>query len=104
MATVSTQSLLALGVVVLLFCTSRLRIYLRLRKIPGPALAALTDFWMFAKLWNGETWRDMSVHLHETYGSVVRYGPKRVMFNKASAIPTIFSTSNLLEKVCISFC
>ncbi|KAJ9615703.1 hypothetical protein H2200_001779 [Cladophialophora chaetospira] len=69
-----------------------------LRHIPGPPLAKLTNFWLARKFWNKETFCDIAVDLDRRYGPVVAYGPNRVLFSDASAVPVIFNTKDALPK------
>lgn len=73
--------------------------YSHLKSIPGPIAAAFSDLWLFRICLTKQHWRHVSADLHRKYGSVVRYGPNRVAFSDASAIHTIFGTTNLFEKV-----
>lgn len=91
-------TILFLSLLCLISVSRVLYTYVQARKIPGPRLAALTDFWLFAKVWRGGNWQDISVKLHKQYGPVVRTGPKRVIFSKANAVPVIFGTSEVMEK------
>ncbi len=75
--------------------------YWSLRHIPGPVLAKLTNFWLARKFWNLENFPDIAVELDRKYGPVVAYGPNRVLFSDASAVPVIFNTKDVLPKVCL---
>jgi hypothetical protein len=74
--------------------------YWRLRHIPGPPLAAWTDFWLMRQLNGTEKFYDVRKRLHQRYGLVQRYGPNRVMFSDVSAIHSVLPASNILPKVC----
>lgn len=73
--------------------------YWRLRHIPGPWQAKLTDFWLARKFWNGEVFPDIAKDLDKKYGSVVAYGPNKVLFSDPAAVGTIFNTRNPFPKV-----
>lgn len=73
--------------------------YNRLRHIPGPLVPSLTDFWLQSKIWRGGNFADVVPELHKKYGPVVRWGPNRVSFASAAAIPAIYSTKNVFPKV-----
>jgi hypothetical protein len=60
--------------------------YWRLRYIPGPPLAAWTNFWLMRQLNGKEKFYDVRKRLHQNYGPVQRYGPNRVMFSDVSAV------------------
>ncbi len=76
--------------------------YWSLRHIPGPPLAKLTNFWLARKFWNKESFPDIAVDLDRKFGKVVAYGPNRVLFSDASAVPVIFNTKDALPKVCLA--
>lgn len=68
------------------------------RHIPGPFLAKFTDLWLAWKIWTKTSPIDLQLDLHERYGPIVRYGPNRVLFSDASAVPVIFNTKHPLRK------
>ncbi|KIW83515.1 hypothetical protein Z517_02760 [Fonsecaea pedrosoi CBS 271.37] len=72
--------------------------YWRLRHIPGPFAAKFTNLWLFRKTRNNEYFDSIALALDRQYGSVVRYGPNRVLFSDASAVGVVFSTRNALPK------
>ena len=76
--------------------------YGKLRHIPGPLGAKLTNFWLARKLWNGESFVDIARDLDRKYGPVVVYGPNRVLFSDPAAVPVLFNTKDPLPKV--NFC
>lgn len=70
----------------------------RLRHIPGPFLASITNFqraqWVTTK----------RAHLilqdvHEKYGEVVRIGPNTVVFSNPEVIPTVYTARTGFPKV-----
>ncbi|KIY02570.1 uncharacterized protein Z520_01035 [Fonsecaea multimorphosa CBS 102226] len=75
-----------------------LKRYLRLRHVPGPLLAALTDLWFAYRFWTGTNFDRLATELHQKYGPVVRLGPNRLIFSKASAIPVIHRTTDVMPK------
>lgn len=72
--------------------------FLRLRHIPGPRLAAVTDLWAATKTWRGERYHNFIRDLHIQYGPVVRWGPNRVSFSQPEAIPAIYGTKDVFPK------
>ena len=70
--------------------------YLRnwsLRKIPGPSLAAFSNFWLLYQCRRG--WRYRAVDdLHKKYGKVVRIQPNHVSIADENAINTIYGHGN----------
>ena len=93
----------AFGAVVLLclFLANVLQRYWRLRHIPGPPLASVTNLWYLYQSWNGVGFKTLTRELHERYGPVVRVGPRRVFFAQPDAIPVIFSITHPFKKVSI---
>ena len=63
--------------------------YLRLRQVPGPFLAAWTNFprvsWVLSKRAH-----EIHIGLHEKYGDLVRFGPNMVSVADPREIPTIY--------------
>lgn len=69
-----------------------------LYKVPGPVLAALTNWYrMYYTVvgWRGDI---QQTKLHEKYGDVVRYGPNLVSFANPTAIPDIYGIGKPLSK------
>ena len=54
--------------------------WLRLRHVPGPFVASLTDFWLAFHYWRDVHYEDLIAGLHEKYGPIVRLGPSRLSF------------------------
>jgi hypothetical protein len=79
--------------------TVLLKRHLRLRHVPGPFLASLTDLWLTRKFWSGEGFGQITTDLHRKYGPIVRLGPNRLIFSNASAIPVIYRTTDVMPKV-----
>jgi hypothetical protein len=92
--------LLSTGLLGVYIVLSSVRQYWRLRHIPGPPLAAWTDFWLMRQLNGTEKFYDVRKRLHQDYGPVQRYGPNRVMFSDISAVHSVLPGSNILPKVC----
>jgi hypothetical protein len=61
-----------------------------LRQIPGPRLAAITDFWRLVITWNRRP-EQTYLHLHAQYGPVVRIGPRTISFSSPGAVPVIYA-------------
>lgn len=73
--------------------------YNRLRHIPGPLLPRLTDTYLQWRLRaRGENYVDILHDLHARYGPVVRWGPNRVSFAPAAAIPLIYGSKDVFPK------
>ncbi|KAF4428950.1 hypothetical protein FACUT_9213 [Fusarium acutatum] len=79
--------------------TIALKNYLRLKHVPGPFLAQLTEFWLMRKIWKGESWAEIELKLHQDYGDVVRWGPRNVLFSDPAVIPAIYGTKNVFNKL-----
>ena len=104
------MSFQALSLALAVFCTTtfvlytlatRLYIYLRLRHIPGPFAASLTNLWLLTKMRRG-SWREAMIQLDRKYGPVVKYGPQRVLFSQVDAVPIIYGTTNVMPKASFS--
>lgn len=87
------------GVLVLILVTIQsARTWWRLRHIPGPFLASITDLYRI-------NWvRSKEAHLklqkcHEKYGKVVRIGPNTVSFSDPVAIPIVYPMRPGIPKV-----
>lgn len=75
-----------------LYLLSRLLLnFLRLRNIPGPFLASITDLWRARHQWRGSL-RANLIRLHEEKGPLVRYGVNSVSINDPSAISIIYGS------------
>jgi hypothetical protein len=90
----SILALIAFSVVVL----NRLFSYLRLRHIPGPHFAALTNLVRRHWVSTGNS-HDIHTGLHRQYGTVVRSGPNAVMVSQPKAIEKIYGFKQRFEKV-----
>jgi hypothetical protein len=95
----ATLPVLLVGITLSLLFGKLFLQYWNLRHIPGPWRAKLTNFWLARKFWNGELWNDVAVDLDKQYGRVVAYGPNRVLFSDAAAVPVIFNTKKAFPKV-----
>jgi hypothetical protein len=84
------------------YITTRLQRYLRLKHIPGPALASWSNIWLW-KVLNSGSWRQEAIKLDQKYGPVVRYGPERVMFSQLEALQ-LYGISNVMQKVLLQSC
>lgn len=74
------------------------RSYIRLRHIPGPPAAALTNF--VRRSWvNTGNAHEIHTNLHSKYGTVVRFGPNAVMVSQPDAIEKIYGFKRRFEKV-----
>lgn len=63
----------------------------QLRKVPGPLLASITDFWRAWYQYHGQL-RDKLVALHEKHGPIVRYGVHSISLSDPSAIDIIYGS------------
>lgn len=68
-----------------------------IHKFRGPVLASFTDLWRLIHAYRGTLFplRD----LHDTYGDVVRIGPRALSFRDPRAIRDIFGAGKNWEKV-----
>jgi len=72
--------------------------YWKLRHIPGPFMAAMTDFWR-ARTQRSSRSRDWLHKLHREYGPLVRIAPNTVSVGDAGSVKTIFTTKGDFKKV-----
>lgn len=63
----------------------------KLHAIPGPFLAGISDLWRALYMWQGKL-RSKLVELHQTHGTVVRYGVNSVSISDPDAISTIYAS------------
>ncbi|KAK6532617.1 hypothetical protein TWF281_006799 [Arthrobotrys megalospora] len=77
--------------------TILLRNHLRLRRIPGPFLAGLTNLWRVYYVKKGDA-QDTYVRLHKKYGNVVRVGPNCVSVSGLDAIQAIYNVQDKFPK------
>ena len=87
-----------LGAVLILTSLQLFRTWWRLRHIPGPILASITNF---QRVWWVKTKRAHLIHqeMHEKYGEVIRIGPNTVIFSNPEIIPTVYVTKPGFIKV-----
>lgn len=90
---------LCLGLSLLYLAVFFVRRYQALSHVPGPRLAAWTDFWLHYKYRSNVNAKQLYRDLRKQYGPTFRYGPNRVMFSDIAAVPIIYGTTNVFEKV-----
>ena len=73
--------------------------YNRLRSIPGPFLAGITDVWRWAQQNQKTFYGNVLTDLHRKYGTAVRIGPNLVSFSDPDAIPVIYGAKPIFRKV-----
>ncbi|KAG4435700.1 hypothetical protein IFR05_008812 [Cadophora sp. M221] len=59
-------------------------------RIPGPLLAAYSDWWRLWLVWRGRP-EVAHIKLHEKYGPVVRLGPNMVSYSDPDAVKVIYA-------------
>jgi len=74
------------------------RRYWRLRHIPGPFLASVTDLWRAKKQRSGPT-KPWLQALHQQHGSLVRIGPNTISVSDAASMKIVFSSKGDFRKV-----
>ncbi|KAF3902746.1 hypothetical protein AA313_de0203238 [Arthrobotrys entomopaga] len=74
-----------------------IRNHLRLRRIPGPFLAGLTNLWRVYYVKKGDA-QVTYVRLHKKYGNVVRVGPNSVSVSGLEAIQAIYNVQDKFPK------
>src|SRR4030088_528640 len=70
-----------------------LRSYLRLRHVPGPFLASLTNIPRLSWVLSNRA-HDIHIALHKKYGPLVRFGPNMVSVQDPAEISTIYGINN----------
>ncbi|KAF2162917.1 hypothetical protein M409DRAFT_68872 [Zasmidium cellare ATCC 36951] len=70
----------------------------RLKRFPGPRLAAWTDLWRVLDTYFGSHKPPSSIILHRKYGDIVRVGPNALTFSNPQAIKDIYGTDNRYPK------
>jgi hypothetical protein len=89
----------AIGLLFLSLGYQLVRTYWRLKDIPGPFWAKLTNlprvFWVKTRRSHEILW-----DLHEKYGECVRLGPNMVAFSDPALIPNIYPIRPGFPKVC----
>jgi hypothetical protein len=99
----STPKNVVVWAVILLVALSTLytaRTWWRLRHIPGPFLASLTDLYRMS--WIPTTRAHLKLQAcHDRYGKVVRIGPNTVSFSDPVAIPDVYPVRAGMPKVCL---
>jgi hypothetical protein len=78
------------------------RTWWRLRHIPGPFWAGITDLYRMNWVWTTRAHLKLQ-QCHERYGKVVRIGPNTVSFSDPVAIPEVYPVRAGLPKVSLEF-
>ncbi|GME34987.1 Cytochrome p450 [Neofusicoccum parvum] len=71
---------------------------LRLRGIPGPFLARLSQFYALGLTAKNNQFHIEVDKLHRQYGDFVRIGPRHISINRASAIPLVYGPPSRCPK------
>lgn len=99
-ATVSSPALIALGIFpfiwFLAFVVYQLYIH-PLAKHPGPLLGRITRLYDLYHAYKGDK-HILLYHLHQEYGTVVRYTPNTVSINDPAALKAIYSHGANVQK------
>lgn len=94
------RAALTLGAAFVLYCSAvvvyRLTLH-PLAKYPGPKLAKITGFYAVYHAYIGDLHLDMW-RCHECYGSLVRYGPNKLIANTNTAVPEIYARTANVQK------
>ena len=96
--TVGTGVSLVASVAILLTVLQLWRTWWRLRHIPGPFPASITNF-QRARWVTTKRAHLILQEMHERYGELVRIGPNTVAFSNPEAIPTVYTTRTGFPKV-----
>ncbi|KAL4915852.1 putative benzoate 4-monooxygenase cytochrome P450 [Aspergillus aurantiobrunneus] len=71
--------------------------YSRLRHIPGPLAASVSNLPRFSWVW-GRRAHEIHIDLHRKYGKLVRFGPNMVSVSDPGEIPVIYGFSGKYHK------
>lgn len=74
------------------------RSYFKLRRIPGPFLAAWSNIPRFYWVWSRRA-HEIHITLHEKYGKLVRVGPNMVSVGDPAEIHNIYGSTAKFQKV-----
>ncbi|KAF7183368.1 hypothetical protein CNMCM7691_003567 [Aspergillus felis] len=72
--------------------------YTRLRRIPGPFFASLSNIPRFYWVWSRRA-HDIHIDLHRKHGKLVRFGPNMVSVGDPKEVPAIYGFSGKYKKV-----
>jgi hypothetical protein len=72
--------------------------YTRLRRIPGPFFASISNIPRFYWVWSRRA-HDIHIELHRKYGKLVRFGPNMVSVGDPKEVPAIYGFSGKYKKV-----
>jgi hypothetical protein len=93
----SALAVISLPLLFLVACYSR---YSRLKQIPGPFLASISDLW---RVYYQNAGTFSAKQLAKYGGPIVRVGPNTVLISDATAIPAIYTNHGEFEKVRILY-
>jgi hypothetical protein len=82
-----------------LFLLHTLQVYWRLRNIPGPFWAKVTNIPRLSWVWSRRA-HSIHIDLHRKYGPLVRFGPNMVSCGDPAEVPNIYGFSGKYRKVC----
>lgn len=96
---IDINNVLYCGIVVGLLAavTHFYRCWSRLRRVPGPFLASLTDIPRAFWVWTRHA-HETHIALHRKYGKLVRLGPNMVSVSNALEVDKIYKTRDPLLK------
>ena len=86
-----TAAVLLIASLLLGLITYRLFLH-PLSRVPGPAVAAISNIWLAYQVREGRMLR-LGKTLHRKYGPVVRVGPNEIWFHSKEACQAIYSKS-----------
>ena len=98
MMTLLIKAFVLLCLCVLPLLARALRLYWRLRGIPGPLAASMTDLWRF-RIQYSRPILPVLLDLHARYGAVVRIGPNKVSVSVARQVRRIYGRNGTFTKV-----
>ena len=75
-----------------------IRVYTRLRHIPGPVLASLSNLPRRSWVQTGNS-HNILLDLHRKYGKVVRFGPNAILISDPACIAEVYGLNAKFRKV-----
>ena len=91
-------SFVLLAISFLLLASYYIRVYVRLRHVPGPLLASLSNLARRSWVLTGNS-HNIHLDLHKKYGKVVRFGPNAVSISDTRGVAEVYGLGARFPKV-----
>ena len=89
------------GLLLLYSLSHVIRIYRKLKDVPGPYWARFTDLQRVSWVKSRQA-HEIHMAMHDRYGDCVRFGPNMVSISDPAAISTVYPMRPGFPKVCLS--